>query len=175
MTPLAELIDDLRLLEPPNPWLLYYWAGGAVLALLFLLLLVRMIRSWRRRPGAVSERQVRAAQEDALASLQELFAMVEEGQGKPYAIESSRIIRTYVERRFDIGASRRSTEEFLHEVQYSPQLAPENQELLGQFLNFCDYLKFARGIASQEELEGLHAAAVQFITETRAGVMEGQA
>lgn len=175
MTPLAELIDDLRLLEPPNRWLLYYWVGGAILLLLLLWILMRVIRAWRRSPGTASARHILAAQEDALASLQELFAMVEEGQGKPYAIESSGIIRRYVERRFDIGASRRSTQEFLHEAQHSPQLAPEHQELLGQFLTFCDYLKFARGIASRDELEHLHAAAVQFVSETRAGTGGGGA
>ncbi len=169
MTPLAELIDDLRLLEPPNPWLIYYWAGGAIVALLLLWLVIRGIRAWRRRPRAVSARHIRAIQQEALASLQELFAMVEEGQGKAYAIESSAIIRYYVERRFNAGASRRSTEEFLHEAQHSSYLAPEHQELLGQFLACCDYLKFARGIASREELEELHAAAVQFVKETRAG------
>ena len=46
-------------------------------------------------------------------------------------------------------------------------------DLVGELC--CDYLKFARGIASREELEGLHAAAVQFIQETRAGGRGGRA
>ena len=169
MTPPSELIDDLRILEPPDPWLVYYWIGGGLLALLLLYVLVRLFRAWRKRRGVSSARDIRAAQVEALAALEQLSTMVDERLGKPYAIESSKILRQYFERRFDIRAPVQSTEEFLHEIQRSPLLDSENQELLDLYMNSCDYLKFARGVALREELEDMHAIAVHLIKETSAG------
>lgn len=167
MTPPSELIDDLRILEPPDPWLLYYWIGGGLLGLLLIYMLVRLFRAWKRRRGRNVARDIRAAQADALAALEQLFSMVDEGLGKAYAIESSKVLRQYFERRFEIRAPVQSTEEFLHEMQHSPLLDEENQELLELYMNSCDYLKFARGVAQREELEDMHAIAVHLIKETR--------
>jgi hypothetical protein len=169
MTSPSELIDDLRILEPPDPWLLYYWIGGGLLGLLLLFLLVRLCRAWRQRRGMSGAHDSRAAQAEALAALEELSSMVDERLGKPYAIESSKILRQYFERRFDIRAPVQSTEEFLHEMQHSPLLNEENQELLELYMNSCDYLKFARGVALREELEDMHAIAVHLVKETRSG------
>lgn len=174
MTPPAQLIDDLRILEPPNPWVLYYWIGGALLVLLLLVLLVRVSRAWRRRTRSGMVHDIRAAQEEALAALEELFPMVEEGMGKTYAINSSKVLRQYFERRFDIRAPVQSTDEFLEEIQHSPLLNSENQELLELYMNSCDYLKFARGVALHEELEDMHAIAVHLVKETGKGT-EGRA
>jgi hypothetical protein len=100
---------------------------------------------------------------------------VEEQQGKSYAIESSAIIRRYIEHRFRIRAPARSTDEFLHEAQSAPELAAEYRTSLGVFLRCCDILKFGRGLANRSELEELHAAAVQFVYETAAASSEARA
>src|SRR4051812_11506406 len=114
MMPPDSLLDDLRILEPPDPMRYVYWGLG-FLGLVLLFFLVRaLVRSFKRRDGGASRREIAAAQEDALAELERLFALVEEGQSKPYAIESSGIVRRYIERRFSIRAPQRSTEEFLH-------------------------------------------------------------
>lgn len=174
MTPPVELIDDLRILQPPNPWLIYYWAGGAALGLLILLFGLKMFRRWRQRRAAGSNIQIRAAQEEALSALEQLFSVVEAGQAKAYAIESSAILRRYVEQRFEIRAPQKSTEEFLREAQHSSQLSPELQELIASFLGCCDFLKFGRGIATRDELEALHAAAIQLVSETPAEEIHGR-
>src|SRR4051794_40200460 len=99
MNPLPEFRDDLRVLEPPDPLLIYYWVGGILLTLLLGLVLFAVIRRLRR---GLQERAVevaaRAAEEDALAELEKLFALVKEEQGRTYAIESSAIVRRYIER-----------------------------------------------------------------------------
>jgi hypothetical protein len=167
MNPSAEFIDDLRLLEPPPPWTPMLWLVGA--------LLLCAIAAWwfirRRRAHAASRMAAVDAQhapEDALAELEKLFDVIAQERSRPYAIESSAIIRRYIERRFSLRAPQRSTEEFLAEARNSPKLAEPHQRSLGEFLRCCDLLKFARTSANRAELEALQQAAVDFVRETRA-------
>ncbi len=161
----TDLIDDIRLLEPPEPFRLNPWMlAAAAAAILALWWFVRWSRAKSAtRQGTATKEQAEA---DALAELERLFAMVDEGQSRPYAIESSAIIRRYIEVRFDLSAPRRSTEEFLQEAGHSPKLAPAHQAVLAEFLGVCDLLKFARTMADRAELHHLHDAAVRFVKET---------
>ncbi len=165
MNPPTELIDDLRLLEAPEPFRLHYWP---VLASLVLFMLIGWIIRARRMKNTAqaSEDALRQAHANALAELERLFALIDSEQSRPYAIESSAIIRRYIEVRFDLAAPKRSTEEFLAEAQHSPKLAPEYQTLLGEFLQSCDLLKFARTLANRNELVHLHDSAIRFVKET---------
>jgi hypothetical protein len=168
-----DLIDDVRLLEPPEPFRLNPWMlGGAALALLVLWWFVRFCR--QRSAARAQVRAIEQAHADALAELERLFALVDQEQSRPYAIESSAIIRRYIETRFDLSAPRRSTEEFLAEAERSPKLAPGHQSLLGDFLRVCDLLKFARTFANRSELRQLHDAAVRFVKETHQAAPAGK-
>jgi hypothetical protein len=161
----AELIDDLRLLEPPQPFQINPWMlAGTIVALAALWLFVRYCRA--ASAARARARAVLQAHADALAELERLFALVDQEQSRPYAIESSAIIRRYIEARFELNAPRRSTEEFLAEAEHSPKLAPGHQALLGEFLQVCDLLKFACTLANRAELHQLHDAAVRFVKET---------
>lgn len=165
MNPPTELLDDLRLLEPPAPW--WLWPACAVAILGALILVWWLIRRHlARRSLRVDDGTAEQAQEDALAALERLFALIDAGQSRPYAIESSAIIRRYIELRFALAAPQRSTEEFLTEAQQSPKLSAEFQKLLGEFLACCDLLKFARTSADRPELEELHSSAVRFVKQT---------
>ena len=165
MNPPTELIDDLRLLEAPEPFRLHYWPVLASLAL--FMLIGWIIRARRAKNTAqANEDALQKAHANALAELERLFALIDSEQSRPYAIESSAIIRRYIEVRFDLAAPKRSTEEFLAEAQQSPNLAPEFQTLLADFLRCCDLLKFARTLADRNELVQLHEAAICFVKET---------
>ncbi|HEX8310951.1 MAG TPA: hypothetical protein VF614_06525 [Chthoniobacteraceae bacterium] len=162
MNPPDQLIDDLRLLEPPEPWQVNWWLVAAALAVLVLLLFV--LRHFQRgRAARLQAHAIRTAHADALAALQKLFAMVEQEQSRPYAIDSSSIIRRYLEDGFGLQAPRRATDEFLLEAQQSPKLSSEQRASLAEFLRCCDLLKFARTSANRAELEQLHSAAVNFV------------
>jgi len=162
----TELIDDLRLLEPPRPWFVQY---GWMLA---LLLVIAGAAIWflrhraKRAARAAAADTAQVAEEDALAELARLFALIDEERSRPYALESSAIIRRYIERRFKLAAPQRSTEEFLAEARHAPQLKTDFQKLLADFLGCCDVLKFARTVANRGELTQLHEAATHFVTET---------
>ncbi len=168
-----DLIDDLQLREPPVPFQVNLWMiGGAIVALLLLWWFVRYCRA--QAAARSHGRVVEQAHLDALAELERLFALVDQEQSRPYAIESSAIIRRYIETRFELSAPRRSTEEFLAEAEHSPKLAPPHQALLGEFLRVCDLLKFARTFANRTELHQLHEAAVRFVQETHRAPATGE-
>ncbi len=166
MNPPDQLIDDLRLLEPPQPLTVPLWQVAATLAVIVALW---WYFRWRRltQSARLQARIVQQAYNDALADLERLFALVDREESRPYAIESSAIIRRYIEQRFSLSAQFQSTEEFLAEAQQSPKLEPQHQALLGDFLCICDLLKFARTFANRAELNALHEAAVRFVKETR--------
>lgn len=165
MNPPTELIDDLRLLAPPEPFHLPYWP--VFVSLVAVTVIGWIIRARRMKNAAQAGADaLRLAHANALAELERLFALIDSEQSRPYAIESSAIIRRYIEVRFDLAAPTRSTEEFLAEAQQSPKLAPEFQALLAEFLQCCDLLKFARTLASRNELVQLHDSAIRFVKET---------
>jgi hypothetical protein len=163
--PPTALTDDLRLLEPPHPWLMPLLVVAAIV-------LVAAFFWWRRRRGSrhAPSQEVSSALsppvEDALAELEKLFALIDSERSRPYGIESSAIVRRYIERRFEFAATLQSTEEFLADAQRSPRLDAGYQDLLGDFLSCCDLLKFARTLASRDELAQLHNAAIAFVKGT---------
>ncbi len=177
MNPPPQLIDDLRLLEAPVPFWTQTWFIGMASTLVCAGLIFLWIW-WRRRHPRVENAETSnvpdTACEDALAELERLFSLIEAESSRPYAIESSGIIRRYIERRFEIRAPLRSTEEFLHEARHSPKLAREQQSLLGEFLRCCDFLKFGKGHATRDELESLHRSAVNFVVGTRPAAAQPQ-
>ena len=160
----TNIIDDLRFLEPwkaPPAWM---WVLLA-LAIVGVVMLIRRRNAARR---AAQTTQVAAhAHEDALAELEKARALMSPEYSRPYGIEVSGIVRRYIERRFDIVAPRRSTEEFLIEAPASAKMESSHRHLLAEFLGSCDFLKFARARAELAELGAQHAAAVKFVTETR--------
>ena len=166
MNPPQQLIDDLRLLEPLEPFRVDPWIVGAVLLAIGI---IWWFVRWHRATHGMRQHAnaMQKAQEDALAELERLFALIDREESRPYAQESSGIVRRYIESRFSLSAPRQSTEEFLEGAQHSPRLTRTHQELLGEFLRVCDLLKFARTFANRDELKGLHEAAVNFVKETR--------
>ena len=160
----TNIIDDLRLLEPSSPWLMLAVAGGVIVLVLCFLLWRRSVARRDQRPSTVVAAH---AHEDALAELEKARSLIKAGNSRDYSIEVSNIIRRYIERRFDIVAPRRSTEEFIIEAAKSVKLEPHHRELLREFLSSCDFLKFGRGLAEVHELEAMHQSAVKFVSDTR--------
>ena len=87
-------------------------------------------------------------------------------QPRPFCILVSDTIRQYLEERFNFHAPERTTEEFLHELQATDLLLPDQKTSLGDFLAVCDMVKFARYEPGRPELEALYESAVRLIDET---------
>jgi len=173
VNPPDDLIDDLQLVEPPEPFRLNWWYVAAGVAALLLLIVYLKMRG-RTKLIRLQAAKIRRAWVDALEELEKLFALIDREESRNYAVESSAIIRHYIEDRFELSAPRQSTEEFLETAQHSPKLEPRHQQSLGEFLRICDLLKFAKTLADKQELRNLHDAAVAFVKETRPQKQEVQ-
>ena len=78
-------------------------------------------------------------------------------------------IRWYLEERFSFRAPERTTEEFLYELQGTDLLTPDQKTSLGEFLQRCDLVKFARYEPGEPELRDLHDSALRLVEETEPG------
>jgi hypothetical protein len=162
---IATNANDIRDIKPPveipNYWM-WLWIGLGALAVLILLLLV-----WRYLHKRMTQASVVPpvpAHVRAKQKLQEALAFIT--QPKPFCILVSDTIRTYLEERFTFHAPERTTEEFLHELQGTDLLASEQKEKLGEFLESCDLVKFAKYEPGETELRNLHDSALRLVEET---------
>lgn len=147
--------------EIPNGWAWCWWVAGVAAAVAVVFFAWRHWRNRRAQAAAVPPvpAHVRARQllEEALALL---------AQPKPFCILVSDTVRFYLEERFNFRAPERTTEEFLCELQSSPLLLAGQKESLGEFLERCDLVKFARYEPGEPELRDLHSAALRLVEET---------
>jgi hypothetical protein len=157
--------DALRDIKPPvvipSGWWWVIWLF-AIVAVLFLLFLAWHI--WKRRrlrvpPIIVIPPHIRARQR-----LEEALALI--GQPREFCTAVSDAARVYLEERFDFHAPERTTEEFLYELKGTHLLTRDQKESLGEFLNRCDLVKFAKYEPREPELRDLHASALRLVEET---------
>lgn len=162
----ANLIEDLRLLSPPD----YRWAVALVLGAAVLWVLTWW---WRRLRRALPVSAVstppsgRPPWETALAELERLVPLLRPETARDYAIASTGVLRGYLEQRYGLRAPRLATEEFLLAASRAEALPSAHRRSLGPFLRRCDLLKFGRYTAGVGELGELHAAALGFVMDSR--------
>jgi hypothetical protein len=161
---LATVPLDLRdIRDPvhiPDPW---RWAWiGAIVAALIALGLYAWMRP--RKPAPPPEIRVIPPHEKARKALLDALELIDEP--RPFCILVSDALRRYLEERFNLRAPERTTEEFLTELKSSSVLTQEQKESLGDFLNRCDLVKFARYEPREPELRGLYDSALRLISET---------
>jgi hypothetical protein len=160
-----SLTNSLRDIKPPveipSGWALVCWVLGAlaVVALLFL-----AWRYWQKRRAQAAVVPIIPVHVRAKQKLQEALALL--GQPREFCILVSDTIRWYLEERFDFHAPERTTEEFLYELQGTELLTRDQKESLGDFLNRCDLVKFAKYEPGEPELRDLHEAALRLVEET---------
>jgi len=155
----------LRDIQPPvvipSGWEWLWWTLGT------LVVVVLGICAWlwwqRRRQELLSVPPV-PAHVRARRKLEEALALI--GQPKQFCIAVSDALRGYLEERFTFHAPERTTEEFLHELQATTLLTPEQKTGLGDFLTRCDLVKFAKYEPGEPELRDLHGSALRLVDET---------
>jgi hypothetical protein len=145
----------------PNGWA---WFIGILLALALLAALFFLWRWWHKRRAILAVPAPIPPHVRARRKLEQALAMISEP--KPFSTLVSHAIREYLEARFDFRAPERTTEEFLYELQGTALLTPAQKKSLGDFLESCDLIKFAKYEPSEAELRGLHAAALRLVNET---------
>jgi hypothetical protein len=93
--------------------------------------------------------------------------LIEQGKIKEFYEGISNILRHYIEHRFDLRAPERTTEEFLSEIQYSTVLSLSDKESLGEFLEHCDMVKFAKYNPTDEQIQKMFDLVKTFIEKTK--------
>lgn len=162
----AAAVNDIRDIKPPleipNGWE-WLWLTLAVLAILVIAFLFwRHMKKWQAAapPPLPVPAHIRARRK-----LEEALALI--GNPKPFVIAVSDAARAYLEERFNFHAPERTTEEFLRELSATDLLTPDQKESLGNFLESCDLVKFAKYEPGEGELLALHAAALRLVEETQ--------
>ena len=161
-TPGTNTLHDIKPpVEIPNPWF-WVWCGLAVIIAAAVCLAVAMYLR-KRRVEAPSPPPI-PAHIRAKQKLRDALAFI--GQPREFCILVSDTVRGYLEERFDFHAPERTTEEFLHELRGTNLLTPDQKNSLGEFLQRCDLVKFARYEPREPELHDLHDAALRLVEET---------
>jgi hypothetical protein len=161
----AANANDIRDIKPPveipSGWEWLWWTLGtlAVVALLFA-----AWRYWQKRRSQIPVEPPVPAHVRAKQKLQEALALIT--RPEPFCVLVSDTIRVYLEERFNFRAPERTTEEFLHELQGTDWLSAEQKEKLGEFLERCDLVKFAKYEPREPELRDLHSSALRLVEET---------
>jgi hypothetical protein len=155
----TEDIHDIRGPQAILPgWLLpALVASGALLA-------VGAYGVWRRR-----RRPARAPLpfEVALQRLEGVRALMQPQSAREFSIAVSDIVRSYIERAFDLTATHRTTEEFLRDLLELPDSPlARHRALLAEFLEQCDLVKFGDMSLTLQNMESLHRSACDFVRAT---------
>jgi hypothetical protein len=158
----TNAVRDIRPpVEIPNDWA---WLGWSLGALALAAILFFAWRSWQRRRKAVPQTPPIPPHIRARQKLREALRFLHDP--REFCIRVSDTIRAYLEERFDFRAPERTTEEFLLELQATELLTQSQKASLGDFLQQCDLVKFARYEPSEPELNELHSCALRLVDET---------
>jgi hypothetical protein len=103
-----------------------------------------------------------------MEKLEKARALLREEEPMPYAVFVSETIRSYLGQRFQSPSTRRTTEEFLRQME-TDRATPlaEHRDLLRGFLQSCDLVKFARYQPTLTELKQVQQNATRFVTATK--------
>jgi hypothetical protein len=163
-TPPADSPDDIRDIRGPQSilpaWLLpALIAGGALLA-------AGAYGIWQRRRRRRRGRTPMPF-EVALQRLEEVRALMRPQNAREFSIAVSDIVRSYIERGFDLTATHRTTEEFLHDLLELPDSPlARYRGFLAEFLEQCDLVKFGGMSLTLQNMESLRRSACDFVRAT---------
>lgn len=124
---------------------------------------------FRRRRGNTAPARQLTLLEQTLQSLDQTRPLMTPATAREFGNAASEVVRTYIERRFNVVATQRTTEEFLASLlQGSTETLARHRPLLADFLQQSDYLKFAGASLAVADLEALFNSARGFVVETSA-------
>lgn len=166
-TVLADAADDIRDIRGPKavsgPWVLYALLAVAIVAALCVAYVI-----WRGRHPAVRPRALTLS-EQTLQRLESTRPLMCSNTARAFGIAASELIRDYIEKRFEVVVTQRTTEEFLQALLYnSNEALVGHRALLAEFLQQCDLVKFAGDSLAVTDMESLFQGARRFVLETDA-------
>ena len=161
---LAKAAEDIRDIRGPKavpgPWVLPAVLAGAIVAALCAYVV------WRRRHRGIRRRTLTLS-ERTLQRLDSTRRLMRPDTARAFGIAASELIRDYIEKRFNVVATQRTTEEFLQTLlQTSNDALARHHLLLAAFLQQCDFVKFAGASLAVTDMESLFQSARRFVLET---------
>jgi hypothetical protein len=161
---LAQAADDIRDIRGPKSvsgtWVLPVIVAAAIVVALCAYVI------WRRR-RMVARRPTLTLMELTLQRLDVTRSLMQPDTARAFGIAASELIRDYIEKRFAVLATQQTTEEFLQALLQSPQeTLARHRPLLADFLQQCDFVKFAGDSLAAADLETLFQSARRFVVET---------
>jgi len=93
--------------------------------------------------------------------------LVGAGRIKEFYERISDILRHYIEHRFSLRAPERTTEEFLAELANTEILPAAEKQCLGEFLQHCDLVKFAKHNPTTHQIQETFDLVKDFIEKTK--------
>ena len=163
----SQDILDIKGISKFNHGLLWYLFF--ILAVIFLsivvYLLYKCIKRKTRKPTQEEIIQAIPPKEYALKQLNDLIALdlVKKGHIKEYYDKLSDIIRFYVSRTYSVDGMEKTTTELY--LMLKNKIVPEHNRELKNYLLNCDFVKFAKLIPTEEEIEKDFNIAKKFIEE----------
>jgi hypothetical protein len=156
--------DDIRDIRGPKAvpgsWTVYAVLVAAIVMALCAYLI------WRRRRRAVPSRTLTLSQR-TLQRLDSTKPLMRPDTARAFGIAASELIREYIEKRFEVVATQRTTEEFLQALlKSSNEALARHSSLLAEFLRQCDFVKFAGDSLAVTDMESLFRSAHRFVLET---------
>jgi len=165
--------SDVRGIKPPVSLDKRYFKLYIIIAIVFgVLILAAIVLHYiyhRKQRETESIPEPLSAHQIAYNDLESLRIMdlISKGQTKEYYYRLSNIVRHYIENRFNLMAPERTTEEFLAEMTVTGKLSGVHKELVGNFLEHCDMVKFAAYGPDSREIENSFNSAKKLVDETR--------
>jgi len=158
--PRGDILDIRGPIHIPDPrlWLFYALAG------ILLLLLAYVVWKWFRKRKIFQSKE---AFEIAFEELKKAKALMKPEMAERFSVMVSKTIRNYVEKRFGMKVTRKTTHEFITQVAAKPTSElNRHSEPLREFLGHCDLAKFARQTFSEEQMGKMYRSAWRFVEET---------
>lgn len=170
---LDENATDIRDIKPPVSLNKNYYRLYLIIAITLGVLgtVGAVILSFNRRKHGETDfaPEPIPAHEIAYNELEDLKAMnlISKGRIKEYYYGLSNIVRHYIENRFRLMAPERTTEEFLAEMAITDKLEEKHKQLIRNFLEHCDLVKYAKYGPNNNEIEDAFNSAKKLVDETR--------
>ena len=122
---------------------------------------------WRRRRRRGTHLRNLTLSEQTLERLEDTRPLMLPATAREFAIAASEVVRNYIEKRFAASATQRTTEEFLQTLLQSPnEELVRHRALLAEFLQQCDFVKFAGASLGVKDMELLYQSARGFVLQT---------
>ena len=112
--------------------------------------------------------------EEALGHIRELQDRRPQPQPKPFVFRLSEILRVYVEKLFKVPAMELTGEEFIREIMSHSFFRNRYEDLLREFVNRGDRVKYSEETPDQDEMKLLLDSALHFVKDTHQKLRDEQ-